>query len=531
VIQGTSIEPFNLEILSVVEDIAPGRDMILARALGERMAHLGVAQGMSGSPVYVDGRLVGAVSSTWQFTREPWFGITPVEQMAEEAEWSFTHRGAGVSKDPSPAPKGAAGFRPIGSPLVLSGFDPRLVDLAAEWFRPWGFTVAEGGVSGAAQRGGGVEPGAMIGVQLAGGDVSMTAFGTVTWIDGDRVHAWGHPFFQMGDVEMPLVDGYVHATVPSDAISFKLATGGDIVGTCTGDGRSGIFGRLGAGPRTTRFDLKVTRDGVTRAFGFDLARNRYLTPQIVGLTASNAVLSGTGAVGDETVRFRQRIVLDDGRETTVETMIAGDQTVGDVANLMSEATRVILTNPFEAVKIDRLEGELVYEPGVRMGSLTEVVLDDDTLKPGGAVRGSYTLRDYRGGEQVRRFSVLLPADTPEGRYLLLVADARTAEEYEAERQPRAFAPRSLDEYLARLSGLRQTDEVHIHLYRRSTGVLLDGKPLADLPPSALAVLEGTTRSGVNEPLPAELVYEERIPAGRLVVGGHDVLLDVRKEKP
>jgi hypothetical protein len=555
VLRGTTIEEFEVEILSVVRKIGPDQDLIIARGLGDRIEHLGVAQGMSGSPVYVEGRLVGALSSTWPFLKEPLLGITPAEQMAREAEWSFSHGEeassglgmgspgsaaaelaariglpAGPLRETEGAPARGNGFSSIGAPLVLSGLDARLVDVAARLFEPWGFTVAEGG-AGATGAGGAIEPGATIGVRLAGGDANLTAIGTVTWIDEDRVHAWGHPFFQVGDVEFPLVDGEIHTVVPSGMISFKLGSGGEVVGTCTSDRRSGIAGRLGQVPRLIDFDVRLVQRGEETTWHYEIVRHRELAPSLVGLTAANSILVREGGLREETVSFRQRIELEDGRDTTVETVITGDRTAGQIAELLGAATRVVVSNPFEAVDIRRIEAEIVSEPGIRATFLTEVSLDDRTVRPGEPVRGSYVLRDYRGEESRERFSLPLAENAREGRYLLLVADAMTAEQYEAERSPRDFAPRSLDEMLERLRNLRRTDELHIHLYRQSDGVLIDGRPLPDLPPSARAVIEAAARSGPAADLPAELVHEVRIPLGRYAQGAHTILFEVHEEKP
>jgi hypothetical protein len=541
VLKGTEIESFELEIVSVVRDIGPDQDLILAKAVGESIEHLGVAQGMSGSPVYVDGKIVGALSTTWPFMKEPFFGITPVEQMAREATRSFEVSNPVKSStslevldfesSPKPSTSNEHAFSPIRTPLVLSGFHSRVVALASELLDPWGFTVTEGGGAGEAQAGGAIEAGATIGVRLAGGDANMTAIGTVTWVDGDRVHAWGHPFFQMGEIDMPLVSGYVHAVVPSSFMSFKFASGAEIVGTATGDRGSGIFGRLGQAPRVTRFDLAVTQHGDSANYRYELVRSRFLTPILVGLTATNTLLVRGGNLSDETVRFRQRIVLDDGRETTIETVMAGEQAIRDTASLLSEATRAIAANPFEEVLIDRIEAELEFAAGIRSAFLTELGIENDSPEPGDTIRGSYKLRDYRGEESRGTFELPLPKDARPGRYLVLVADARTAERYEAERDSRAFAPENLDEYLARLSRIRQTDQLHILLYRSSRGVKIEGRPLADLPPSALSVMGAAVRSGIDEDLPAELVLEKRVPAGKYVQGGHTVLFEVVKEKP
>jgi hypothetical protein len=536
VFRGTAIDSFAVEIVSVVHDIAPGRDMILARATDERMAHLGIAQGMSGSPVYVNGKLLGAVSSTWSFTKEPLFGITPAEQMAAEVAANAERLEPGVprlrsgSTNPSGFESSAPGFQPLGAPLVLSGFDPRLVAVAGDLFRPWGFMVASGGSAGSSELGGAIEAGATLGVRLAGGDANMTAIGTVTWIDGDRVYGWGHPFFQTGDVEFPLVSGYVHAIIPNQAISFKLGSGATTVGTITSDLRSGVFGRLGVEPKLTKFALRIVREDGEESYEYDLVRSPQLTPTLVGLTAANSILAKHGSFAEETVHFRQRLVLDDGRETTVVTTFAGDQTLEQVVGVLSDATRAIANNPFEDVAFDRIEGEVRYESGIRVGYLTTVAVERPQLEPGDEIRGTYTIRDYRGDVSRHSFRVPLADDAREGRYLLLLGDARTAEEFEAERDPRSFAPKSLDEYLERIARIRRTDELHVHLYRASSGVLIDGRPLADLPPSMLSVLRSATRSGVEENLPAEIVWEGRIPVDRVLQGGHTLLLEVRKEK-
>lgn len=536
VLQGTTITDLTVEIVSVVHDIGPGQDMILARGVGEPLRSQGVSQGMSGSPVYVDGKLLGAVSTGWQFSKEPLFGITPARQMETEAAPTFGAPGAGSRRSAPPLPgRGSAGpgtgMAPIGTPLVLSGFDSRVVSLAAGMLAPWGFTVTEGGTAGHTQKGGAIEAGATLGVRLADGDVDMTAIGTVTWVDGDRVLGWGHPFLQAGDVEMPLVNGYIHTVVPSQSFSFKMGSGGDVVGTITNDRRSGISGRLGVMPRLTDFALTVAAEGGTRAYHYRILRDRNLGPTLVGLVASSSLLATEGSVADRTIRFKQHLVLDDGRDTNVETMFTGEQTLEQITQLLSQATAALAQNPFEDVRVDRIDAEITLEPGIKAAFLTEASLDDDTPRPGDTLTGTYVMRDYRGGTTRHRFRIPLPETAREGRYLLLLADASTAEEFESERDPRSYRPESLDELLARIRRLARTDAVHVHLYRQSQGVQIEGRPLADLPPSAMAVMGGAARSGIAEELPAEIVHRETLAVGKYVQGAHTILFEVRKEKP
>ena len=539
VLKDTTITELSVEIVSVVHGTGPGTDLILARGIGEPLASQGVSQGMSGSPAYVDGKLLGAVSTAWSFAKEPIFGITPARQMEREAARSLAEPASkggsratpGGPRGNTPAPRSTLGMVPIDAPLVLSGFDPRVVAVASDLLSPWGFTVTEGGTAGHEQKGGAIEAGATLGVRLVGGDVDMTAIGTVTWVDGDQVHGWGHPFFQAGDVEMPLVTGYIHTVIPSQSISFKMGSGAEVVGTITNDRRSGISGRLGQVPRLMKFDLAVDSHGETSHYHYDLVRDRNLGPTLVGLVASSSMLAREGTVAEETIHFRQRLVLDDGRDTVVETMFTGDQNLEQIVGLLSQATSILVQNPFEDVMVDHIEAEITTEPGIRAAFLTEATLDDSSPRPGDTLTGTYVLRDYRGAESRERFSVPLPKTAREGRYLLLLSDASSAEQYEAERDPRAYQPESLDELLARIRRLAHTDAVHVHLYRQSEGVQIHGRPLADLPPSAMAVMGGAARSGIAENLPAEIVHRGEIPAGKYIQGGHTILFEVRKEKP
>jgi hypothetical protein len=177
-----------------------------------------------------------------------------------------------------------------------------------------------------------------------------------------------------------------------------------------------------------------------------------------------------------------------------------------------------------------MDAAIAFDSGARLSAIMRVATEADSLLPGETIRGSYVLRDWRGEERTEPFSIALPTHARTGRYLLVVADGMSAEQFEAERNPRAFAPRSLDELLARIDRLRSTEEVHILLYRQTQGVLVDGRPLPDLPLSALSVMRSASRSGVEEDLPAELVAESRVPTGRFVQGSHTIRLDVR-EKP
>jgi hypothetical protein len=546
VFQGTEIDTFSVEIVSVVRDVAPGKDLILARGLGERMERLGVSQGMSGSPVYLNGRLLGAVSSTWGMITEPLMGITPIGQMTGEVEWEVPGSGESGALLPEKPRRDAVSGRDflegrppgpslastaIATPLVFSGCDPRLALHAASVFEPWGFVVTEGGSAGDASGAGELRPGSTLGVRLIGGDMNISAIGTATWIDGRRVHGWGHPFLHLGRVEMPLVDGYIHAVIPSRNVSFKMGSGGEVIGTLTGDRRSGISGILGREPRTTSLDMQVVREGERRTYHFDLARSRFLTPNLVGLAASNAFLSERGMMESETVRFTQRLLLDDGRETESRFLIAGEYTLAAVADALTDAPRRIALNPFEDVLLKGVEVTVEFESPARLSTIERAHLDGRVVERGGTLRGSYTLRDWRGEERAVRFAVPVPEDHGPGAHAVVIADAATMEELEAERSPRSRDARDLDELLTRIRDRRRGDHVYIALYRAPSGVLVDGRELPRLPRVARSVIQRASRSDGGDHLFAELVSEQSTGESGMVLGAHILPCRVKREKP
>ena len=300
VFEGTELKDFKVHILGVLRNVqGPRRDLILARLEGAGLAESGVAQGMSGSPVYIDGRLVGAVSySIGAFSKEPIAGITPIAEMKEATHASpprrapdrrgsscrsrakasrrrwprasarlapFARRPADVQSIGIAASAGAqigSMLRPISTPLILGGFEPETVDLVSGAFRDAGFTPMVTGIAGWGAAGGDAGPlreGDAIGVALASGDIDMGATGTVTHIDGDRVYAFGHPFYNLGPAEFPMTRAYVYTILPSLLTSFKISSMGETIGTMTQDRPTAIAGTLGKGPALVPMTVTLER--------------------------------------------------------------------------------------------------------------------------------------------------------------------------------------------------------------------------------------------------------------------------------
>src|SRR3954470_24980323 len=342
IFEGAEMQDFKVHILGVLKNVqAPQRNLILARLEGGPLAQTGVIAGMSGSPVYIDGRLIGAVSySIGSFPKEPIAGITPIEEMIAATAETGTRRAARVQPrlDLPVTPEGLAAavratyariasfadrpadvqvfgmpvatgsqigalLRPIATPLVMSGMGSGTSDLVSSMFRDAGFTAVLGGGSGAdvAPSNEPLRPGDPVGVSLLGGDGEMGATGTVTHVDGNRVYAFGHPFFNFGTTAFPMTRATVYASLPSLMSSFKIATMGEVVGTLQQDRATAVAGTLGKGPATV--PVTITLDsgrGAKRTFKYDAAVDQLFTPLLTYVALFNTLGSYERQFGDMT---------------------------------------------------------------------------------------------------------------------------------------------------------------------------------------------------------------------------------------
>src|SRR4051812_17143165 len=319
VFDGTHVEEFKANILGVLENvIGPHRNLILAKLEGGPLANTGVIAGMSGSPVYVDGKLVGAVSyALGSFSKEPIAGITPIAEMTDSTSFTdvrppgskvkveypftpdtlaaafrkalnwnrpFADRPNDAQLTGVAAIAGVGGgeigtlLRPIATPLVMSGFEPELAGVLGTAFREQGFIPTGGSASGPrageAPYEGPLKPGDAVGVMLVGGDLQLGGTGTVTHIDGDRVYAFGHPMYNLGPIEFPMTRAYVYTVLPSLFSSMKLSSTGDVIGTFTQDRATTIAGRLGAGPKMIPVNIALERSRTPLAAGAEIAAPR-----------------------------------------------------------------------------------------------------------------------------------------------------------------------------------------------------------------------------------------------------------------
>ena len=561
VFQGEALEEFRANIVGVLRNvIGPGRNLVLAKLEGGPLASTGVIQGMSGSPVYIDGKLLGAVSyALGSFPKEPFAGITPIGEMvnavsstaprantdAFSLEWPATsaavfgslkrlaERAASpittVPRDadvlgPAALADLAPSLRPIGAAMVIGGFDPDL-DRQLRDTLSIGGSQAQAPArpsSRASEPTGGLRGGDPVGVSLVRGDLEMGATGTITYVDGNKIYAFGHPFLNLGPTTLAMTRAHVYAVLPSLDSSLKIATLGPVIGTMSQDRAVAIGGTLGAPPKELEATITLKSDrAADRKFSFHVLQDPTLTPLFAYVAVINALNSYERQNGTLSIAASGSISFGNDGRVAIDDFISGDGSATAAAASVTAPIGLAATNEFRKVVPDSLDVTLRVSERQESSTIERVWLD--TVKPqlGGSYKLQVLLRDYRGGTQTISVPVTMPAQAS-GPITLMASDAATLAALE-QREIKPGKPTSFAALLEQLNSTRRSNRVYVRLLTASQGTLVGGDALPALPGSVRSVLD-TDRSVATSPLARTIVgaWEQRFD--RAIKGSRELTI-------
>jgi hypothetical protein len=571
VFEGTQLSDFKVHILGVLRNVqGPKRNLILAKLEGAPLEDTGVAQGMSGSPVYVDGRLVGAVSySIGSFSKEAIAGITPIGEMKDAATLPrrpanaqarielpvtresltlalssayaqlapFAARPADVQAIGIPAGAGAhfgMMLRPIATPLILGGFEPATVDLIGTAFSAAGFVPTLSSGSGAQSpevkaMSGPLREGDAVGVSLLGGDLELGATGTITHVDGDRVYGFGHPFFNLGPAEFPLTRAYVYTMLPSLMASFKITALGEVIGTMQQDRATAIAGTLGPGPALIPMTVHLESDRggapAKRTFSFNVVNDQVFTPLLSYVAMFNTLGAYERQFGAATFAVRSRTRVKGHADLVVEDVFAGDNPVAGLAAAVGGPLTMLLNNDLAPIAIDGLDITIEASETPRSVTIERVWLDEIRPRAGRTVPLKVLTRSYRGDETIHTLPIDIPANVT-GSLSVLVTDGRSLNAIEQRELRRSLQPQSVAQLIRVLNDTRRNNRIYVRLLSGTPGAVVNGETLPALPPSVLAVLEGDRNGGSFTPIRSAAVGEWEIPMNSAVTGSRLLAIDV-----
>src|SRR5215467_5531599 len=518
VFEGTRVEEFKVHVLGVLENvIGTHRNLILAKLEGGPLANTGVIAGMSGSPVYIDGKLIGAVSyALGQFSKEPIAGITPIAEMTDATafngvrpaaakvhvdfpltrenldsafrralNWNrpFADRPGDAALMGASAINGVSGaeigtlLRPIATPLMMSGFEPAISDLLSGAFGAQGFIPTGRGTMGRAGEkpyDGPLKPGDAIGVMLVSGDLELGATGTVTHVDGDRVYAFGHPLYNLGPTAFPMT-------------------------------------------------LESAR-APKRTFHFELSNDQMFTPLMAAAAMTNTLASYERQYGTATFYLHGSAKLTKHEAVTFDNVFAGEQPSVNAATYVAAPIAALLGNDFEKVDIDSIDLTISSSEEARTATLERVWVDDPRPRAGRTVPLKVLLRTYRGDEIIQTVPVEIPANVT-GTVAVLVADGARLAQIE-QRETRSGQPRSVDQIIRTLNRSRRGNTLYVKLLGSEAGAVIKGEALTSLPPSVLSVLEADRSGGSFSSLSSATLGEWQVPTDRALSGSRVLTISV-----
>ena len=547
VFTGSTLEPMQVEILGVLRGArGPGHDMILAQLHGVKPEYTGVVAGMSGSPVYIGNRLVGALSyRIGQFTKDPIAGITPIAQMLEVRDLPVENQGSGV-RSQSPQPAGMENMQAMETPLVMGGFSPEAIRLWQQKMAGTGLEmVAAGGMGSAsdvetepsAKAIAGLLPGSAVSAQLVRGDLEIAATCTVTYIDAKQLLACGHSILQAGPVSLPMTTADVVATVASPLNAFKIVNTGETIGAFSEDRDAAIRGIFGARARMIPVHIRVLDEGsdassktAERKVNVEILDLPALTPQAVAVVLFQSLLQTNDSTAEMSYHVTGSIDLDGYSPSPVDVWApAGDSTATPMlaALLTGERFQRLYSNGTRtgAVKTVNLDVQAIPR---RVGVELEAarLVSGNMVHAGDTVVVEATLRPWHDATRNVRIAVKLPARLGVGNLRLLVSDAGTLDR--TLDQPRQQShPADIDAALAQARGQHAADHIYVSLLVPETQAGMEGKTLASLPLSVANTLE-PMRAAQDASLNGESAeLEADAPAGGVLSGFQ--LLNLRVE--
>jgi len=554
VVEGTKIEKFPLKVLSMVRDFKPGRNAILVTSDDETFLKIGAVRGCSGSPMYINGRMAGALAAGYAYAKDPLYLVTPIEDMLSigtapgsieqphqtntqtlnidfSAPVDLTKTYDKVMSDLQNM-KNTSGQ--TGSIALVTSLPENVCKDMAGLFSPYGMLPVSGGAITSSYTDTDTteipyKPGGVISIPLLSGDLSMTALGTVTEVIDDKVYGFGHNFLGYGKVNFPMAAGKVHTVVASRQMSFKLGQAGPINGTLTFDQSTGILGKVGQKPNLIDMKITVNRfnDTQKRVYDCKMACNRLYTPSLI-----QAAISGAGSLmgplpSDHTIAYRIKVDID-GIEPVIFNNISSGTDYSEVIAQAVGTVSLFMNNPYKTVDIKSVEVEMDITPVNNRAIISSLELSETKLKAGQSVDISVILQSNRTPKKLYTSTIKIPDNLKPGKYSIFVTGGYDYERVLRKLAMYRFTARSLPtlvDAINTIAEIRQ-DRLYFVLQLPAGGVTLQQERLPYLPGTKTMLLSNKKRTADIRPLNHWI--ENSIVVNKAVLGSKEIKITVEK---
>ncbi|HLJ16928.1 MAG TPA: hypothetical protein VKV15_20710, partial [Bryobacteraceae bacterium] len=550
---GDQIEKFDLVVIGVMPNfLAPKESIILVQLLGAKVEHTGVVAGMSGSPVYINGKLAGALSlKLGQFSKEPLAGVTPIENILSlpngqppairaaatpeaangepeqmearlriPSDWASR---AGVS--------GGSFLTPIASPLVFSGFSSIAIRQFEKEFAPYGMAATQGGTIDARPDDGNIRPGDMVSAVLLEGDLSLNASCTVTAIVDGRVYVCGHPLFGFGSVKIPMARARVLTTLSSDLESTKIVNVGGTIGSFSQDRVTAVVGSLGAAPKLIPIDMTVATPDGDRHLSFRMMSNPKITPILMGIAALNGLTQSSVYGEGSTLHLTGAIDIAGHSSVTLDNLFPPiDSFLPDgvpVAGAVQSLFQRIFANQFETANIERVTLRMESQPERRQMTIEGAWLDKSEAEPGDTVTVRVQMRPYRGSPVIRDVRIAIPQQAVRGSSMqILASDSATLNRMSVVSGSQARLD-SLEQLISVLNRERRNNRLYVTLLGSAPTMVVQDKVMPNVPASQINLLDQRGGPASSLVVRESAAGEWSLPLDQIVSGSTSLTIQIK----
>lgn len=555
VFSGSQISDFDVEILGVLENIGPKESLIVARLSGGPLEHTGVMQGMSGSPVYIDGKLIGAVAMAFPFSKDPIAGIRPIEDMLRSspaaapasrpqlalAERDLTRGIPRPEAGLAAVSSGEARMIDIATPISFGGFTRSTLDTFAPQLKALGLEPRQGISAGSSAENDAepkmgnpadVKPGSMISVQLMSGDMGVGADGTVTYVDGSRVYAFGHRFLDIGSTALPFARAEVITLLPNVNTSFKLSTAREWMGSISQDRNTAVSGELGVRPPMVPMSLAVTRSSKSvESYQMQMVNDPLLSPLLLQMAVFSVIDRTERTLGAATLRVTGEMEFQDApAPVRLDNLYSADNGAAAQVSLNAAIPAAyILQSGFNSLKLKKVSIGIEAFDEKRQLNIDSVTLSRREVHAGDKLTLNVMLTGDDGAETTRRVDYQVPIGAPPGQLYFTVADASVANLTDF-RQILQASPRSPRQLIDTVNELHPNTKAYVRVWRADQAFQLEGSDLPAPPPSVALILEGSAANlqGISSSRNSKIAGMEIDGGGAVISGVKTVQVEVKE---
>jgi len=523
VYEGTKIEKFPLEVLSVVKNFDPGFDIILVKGTDERFKYTGAVAGCSGSPVYIQGRLAGALALGWPQSKDALYGVTPIENMLQVGSAGLPRRGDGtagggssnksakmlidlsgtikldqIEKQLADTPGGNGDNKDrmtfLPCPLVVSGIPSPVCEALNDQLSGYGIMATpgfSGSITDTDTADVKIEPGSVLSVPVVSGDIEMAVMGTATEVIGDEVFGFGHSFLGYGPVELPMATGQIHTVIASRYRSFKLGSPLDIVGTITADQSRAVYGKIGAKPTMIGLNINIKRYNATSPvlYNCKTVYNRIFTPLVTRIAVLGAAMRQGPLPPENTINYKLDFETADYGTITFEN-ISAESGLAEISMELNTTIALLMNNPYKEIKIKEINCDIEIEDTSSLGRIYSTSLSDYTVKPGDDITVDVTVEKFRGSKEDYSFTLNVPKDLKGGKYKLLITGGRRYQDFLYRTVPQRFLAENADALIKAIKYISKPkrNKLHCIMPLPQGGITIQRAELPDLPPTKTLIL-------------------------------------------